>query len=249
MELPLISVITVSYNSFPTIERTILSVINQSYFNVEYIIIDGGSTDGTIEVIKKYQDRISYWVSEPDGGIYDAMNKGIELAHGDYIGIINSDDWYSPDALCIIGELINKHKEVDVFCGDLILYYSEQKQILVHSNYKKLKLKMSVNHPTCFVKQSVYKKKMYSLNYRIASDYDLLLWCFKEGCIFYKTNRVLAYFTMNGISSSSSIEGCLEAYQIWQEHIGTFYAIIFFVRDVARKKIGSYMRFLLNLLR
>ena len=89
----IISIITVSYNAVKTIEQTISSVVNQSYSNIEYIIIDGGSTDGTVDIIKKYEDRIAYWVSEPDGGIYDAMNKGIKVATGDYIQIIGADDF------------------------------------------------------------------------------------------------------------------------------------------------------------
>ena len=97
--IPLISIITVSYNAVKTIEDTILSVINQTYPNIEYIIIDGGSTDGTLDIIKKYQDKITYWVSEPDKGIYDAMNKGIAKANGELIGIINADDWYELDAV------------------------------------------------------------------------------------------------------------------------------------------------------
>ena len=87
MNYPLISVITVSYNAVLTIEQTILSVINQTYLNIEYIIIDGGSTDGTVNVIKKYADKIAYWVSESDKGIYDAMNKGIAYSHGEYYGL------------------------------------------------------------------------------------------------------------------------------------------------------------------
>ena len=96
---PLISIITVSYNAVKTIEDTITSVLNQTYSNIEYIIIDGASTDGTLEVIKKYQDDISIIVSEPDKGIYDAMNKGIERANGELIGIINADDWYEANAV------------------------------------------------------------------------------------------------------------------------------------------------------
>ena len=93
MNYPLISVITVSYNAVLTIEQTILSVINQTYLNIEYIIIDGGSTDGTVNVIKKYADKIAYWVSESDKGIYDAMNKGIAYSHGEYCNFINALTW------------------------------------------------------------------------------------------------------------------------------------------------------------
>ena len=88
----LISVVTVSYNAVATIEQTLLSVINQTYPNIEYIIIDGGSTDGTVDIIKKYADEIVYWISEPDKGIYDAMNKGIKKANGEWINFINAGD-------------------------------------------------------------------------------------------------------------------------------------------------------------
>lgn len=91
---PLISVVTVSYNAVGTIEQTLLSVINQTYPNIEYIIIDGGSTDGTVDIIKKYADEIVYWISEPDKGIYDAMNKGIKKANGEWINFINAGDSY-----------------------------------------------------------------------------------------------------------------------------------------------------------
>ena len=98
----LISIVTVSYNAVLTIEQTILSVINQTYPNVEYIIIDGGSTDGTVDIIKKYEDKIAYWVSEPDKGIYDAMNKGVVVATGEWINFMNAGDIFTD------GDVIDK---------------------------------------------------------------------------------------------------------------------------------------------
>lgn len=101
---PLISIITVVYNGEKYLEQTIQSVINQTYKNIEYIVIDGGSTDGTLDIIKKYEEHISYWVSESDKGLYDAMNKGIGVAKGELIGMINSDDWYELEAVEIMAE-------------------------------------------------------------------------------------------------------------------------------------------------
>ena len=114
MNYPLISVITVSYNAVLTIEQTILSVINQTYLNIEYIIIDGGSTDGTVNVIKKYADKIAYWVSESDKGIYDAMNKGIAYSHGEYCNFINAGD---------------------KFCSSSILKHVSEKSLRVPENF------------------------------------------------------------------------------------------------------------------
>jgi glycosyltransferase involved in cell wall biosynthesis len=109
------SIITVSFNSVHTIEKTILSVLNQTYKNFEYIIIDGGSNDGTVDIIKKYEDKLNYWISEKDLGISDAFNKGINASKGKIIGILNSDDWYELNAL----EIIDQIEEGDVYVGSL----------------------------------------------------------------------------------------------------------------------------------
>lgn len=109
-----VSIITVVYNGVKNIEQTIKSVLHQTYSNIEYIVIDGGSTDGSLDIIKKYSDSISYWVSEADKGIYDAMNKGISKATGDLIGIINSDDWYEPDAIM---NMVTAYEENTVLYG------------------------------------------------------------------------------------------------------------------------------------
>lgn len=241
MENPLISIITVSFNSVETIERTIKSVLNQDYKNIEYIIIDGGSTDGTIDIIKKYKDRVTYWVSEPDKGIYDAMNKGISHAKGCFVGIINSDDWYVDGALSIIAKLIVERPDIDVFCGDMFVYHLSSKQGLIHSCCDKIKIKMSINHPTCFVRSNIYLSKKFSLDYKLASDYDFLLWCYQAGCKFYNVYEPLANFTLGGISYKSDNKGTFEAYQIWKEHLGQPYAAIYFLRDILKKYISLFL--------
>ncbi len=115
---PKVSIITVVYNGIAHLEQTIQSVLNQTYDNVEYIIIDGGSTDGTVELIKKYEESIAYWVSESDGGIYDAMNKGISNATGEIVGLINADDWYETGTIEKVVETF-QNSEVDVVHGSM----------------------------------------------------------------------------------------------------------------------------------
>ena len=119
-----ISIITVSYNAAATIERTILSVIRQTYPHMEYIVIDGGSTDGTVDIIRKYEDQIAYWVSEPDQGIYDAMNKGIRRATGDYIYFLGADDWLRDDQVMQeVSEFIRLHPGYGLYMGNVFLYH------------------------------------------------------------------------------------------------------------------------------
>lgn len=127
MNYPLISVITVSYNAVLTIEQTILSVINQTYLNIEYIIIDGGSTDGTVNVIKKYADKIAYWVSESDKGIYDAMNKGIAYSHGEYCNFINAGDKFCSSS--ILKQVMDFNHVADIIVGQ-DLHVNEHNKIV-----------------------------------------------------------------------------------------------------------------------
>lgn len=130
----LISVVTVSYNAVSTIEQTILSVINQTYPNVEYIIIDGGSTDGTVDIIKKYADKIAYWVSEPDKGIYDAMNKGVVVATGEWINFMNAGDIFTDSD--VIDKLFHQNiiiNRVGIVFGDtLVVFRNREKMYLAN---------------------------------------------------------------------------------------------------------------------
>ena len=182
MNNPLISVVTVSYNAVTTIEQTILSVINQTYSNIEYIIIDGGSTDGTVDIIRKYADRIAYWVSEPDKGIYDAMNKGIRMATGDIVGIINSDDFYHRTD--ILTKVMNafQDKVTQAVYGDVrfvnpdnldktVRYYSSKK-----FTPRRFRYGFMPAHPTFFTYRKYFDEfGYYKTDYRIAADYVLLI--------------------------------------------------------------------------
>ncbi len=200
---PKISVITVVYNGEKHLEETILSVIKQSFANLEYIIIDGGSTDGTINIIKKYESKINYWITEPDNGIYDAMNKGLAKASGEFVGIINSDDFYEPEALSIIANEVTKNPETDVFFGDLYILNKNlaDKQLQTYKKGYKLNKGFSIWHPTVFVKNQCYKKYgSFDISFKIAADYELLLRLKKNGCFFKYINKPITNFREGGIS-------------------------------------------------
>ncbi len=214
-----ISVITVVLNGAETIEKTIRSVLEQDYPDIEYIIIDGGSEDGTIDIIKKYEKRIACFVSEPDNGIYYAMNKGIERATGDIIGIINSDDWYEPGCFKTVAADFEEHDN-DIVYGDLnrIGENGIEKRELRELKY--LCLGMVLPHPTVFVKKSVYGKiGLFDTSYKIAADYDFLLRCYMAGVRFGYIPETLADFTLGGISVKHLEYARKEESQIVSRHI------------------------------
>ena len=195
---PLVSIITIVKNGEKHLQRTIQSVVNQTYSNIEYIVIDGESTDNTLQIIKDNAAHISYWVSERDSGISDAFNKGIAACSGDLIGIINADDWYEPDAI----ENIVKHfEEGAVFYGNNQYWKNDQKDYLFRANHQYLKREMTVNHPTVFIKKYVYDLHgKFDLNFKCAMDYELLLRFFLADVKFVYLDRTLVNMQLDGIS-------------------------------------------------
>lgn len=176
-----ISVITVCYNSVETIETTIQSVKNQTYNNIEYIIIDGQSTDGSIDIVKKYENIVSHWVSEPDKGLYDAMNKGIIMATGEVIALINSDDLFCDEsAIEKVMALFKEQPNLDSIYADL--YYVAQKDInkIVRTwktgKQRSFRSGWHPAHPTFYIKKDVYNKHgLFNLNFKLAADFEIML--------------------------------------------------------------------------
>lgn len=215
-----VSIITVVYNGAKTIEQTILSVLGQSYKNIEYIIIDGLSTDGTQEIVRKYKDSIAYFVSEKDDGLYYAMNKGIQKATGDIVGIINSDDWYAEDAIEKI-VFYFEHNEVDLVYGNVInIDQNGIESIIVPKPIDNIWFQNAIHHPSVFVKRSVYEKfGIFNTKYKIAADYDLLLQFYSHKVKFGYIDEVIAYFRIGGISSVLNRLTEDETYEISKAHI------------------------------
>lgn len=198
-----ISVVTVCYHVVQEIEKTILSVLGQTYPDIEYIVIDGGSMDGTLDVIKKYEDKISYYVSEPDGGIYDAMNKGIKVATGEWINFLNAGDCFYNSRSVEDVFSNNISSEVDVVYGYQVHSYTYgkyiRKQLPLSSFYKG----MPFGHESSFVRASVMKRIGFDVNYRIAADYHFFFNLYASGSKFQPVDAIVTDFeSMNGISSS-----------------------------------------------
>jgi|GEM_PF-3217623 len=197
-ELPKVSVVTVVYNDVSSIEATIKSVIIQSCLNLEYIVIDGGSTDGTVDVIKKYSDSISYWISERDMGIYDAMNKGSKQAKGTWILNINAGD----ELLTIpYDELrIAQENNYDALCGCVLT----DNNIITKPKYNwRIKLYNTLPHQGLFYKKdSLYSN--YNLKYKIFSDFAYNIGMYNRKQTVFLTDKIISFHSLGGISNHSS---------------------------------------------
>ena len=205
-ELPLITVITVVYNNVKHIEETIQSVINQTYSNIEYIIIDGGSTDGTVDVIKKYADRIVYWVSEPDKGIYDAMNKGICKATGAWIGIMNSGDTFHSKTVLYDVFGVNDFSYYDIIYGNAIeISFDSNKLVKSDICSSKRNIPPAYRHGASFVRGSVHKQYLFDLSqekmYGYALDYDCICSLYRAGFRFKYVDVIIVDYDKDGISN------------------------------------------------
>lgn len=203
MNNTLITIITVSYNSVSSIEETILSVISQTYKNIEYIIIDGGSTDGTVDIIKKYQDRISYWISEPDRGIFDAMNKGVEKATGKWINFMNcGDSFYSINT---IQEFV-KLASIDngVIYGDVNVVKGKNEYLNKSSDIEKITRNLPFCHQSSFTSTVILKEKKFNLNFKLCADYNFFYTLYKENKKFQQIPLTIANFeAQTGVSSTN----------------------------------------------
>jgi glycosyltransferase involved in cell wall biosynthesis len=201
---PLVSIITIVFNGEAGIRQTMDSVLCQDYESVEYIVIDGGSTDGTVAILNEYDSQLTCWKSESDKGISDAFNKGIKAAQGEIIGLINAGDWYEPDAVQCAVDVFTADTEIGVVCGALQFWKGAKREYLCRSVPELLEREMSVTHPTCFVRADLYDQVgLFSNEYKLAMDYELLLRIKRHGAQFVSLDRVLANMQHDGISEEN----------------------------------------------
>ena len=246
---PLITVITVVYNGAATLEQTICSVVEQIYSNIEFIIVDGGSSDNTLNILKNYDDKIDYWISEPDGGIYDAMNKGIKLASGDYIYIIGCDDW-----LCnrnVFSDIIQYMiKGFDVISGRVWLVYKNGYQRIYDNRLSYTKEEDIMNrtisspHQGMFVKSSFMKNNLFDTNYSVAADYKSLLTIWLNSDIsICKVPNIIAFYSNEGTSKRLMTKRRTETLKIIDEF--KFWDKLLYNQKTGNRKITWYIKNLL----
>ena len=197
-----LSVITINYNNCDGLRKTIESVVNQTCTDFEYIIIDGGSTDGSVDLIKEYAGRIDYWVSERDRGCYHAMNKGAKIAQGEYVIFMNSgDSFYTND---VVDAFVQGNPTEDVLCGDMFLSLGCVNYVPTELTFRYF-YEGNLPHQACFIKTSLQKKYPYNENLKIVSDYEFFLRILiLDNGTFRKINKIISYFDFNGISSENT---------------------------------------------
>jgi len=221
---PLVSIITVVFNGEKYLEQTIKSVINQTYKNIEYLIIDGGSSDGTLDIVKKYEKQLSNWISEPDKGLYDAMNKGIKRAKGEIIGMINSDDWYEENAVELIIKTYNENPKKKIFHGDRMDIHPNGSKKLKRFHPSKFKFKyygMTYNHPSMFVHKDIYQKELYNTELRALSDYEFVLKnLLSNPKKFYHIDESYVNYRLDGLSGGMTTKDILREGFIARKNAG-----------------------------
>lgn len=220
---PLVSVITIVFNGEKYLEKTIQSVLNQTYENIEYIIIDGGSNDATLDIIKKHEDKIAYWISEPDRGISDAFNKGLARAHGEIIAFLNSGDYYpSPNVIERVIEEFNKDRTVHIVYGKVRLVSPDTEETLAikgsRFDVNRMKRCMIMPHPTIFASRKVYSSTgKFNPDYKIAMDYDYFFRAQKHFTPFF-IDEILAALRLGGKSDMQMFKGFRECYKVHREN-------------------------------
>lgn len=244
-----ISIITIVFNGEKYIEETINSVISQKNVDVEYIIIDGGSTDRTLEFIEKYRTQIHKVVSEKDNGIYDAINKGIACAKHPLTGIIHCGDTYCPNALSQVYDAFEK-TDADVIYGDIDIKEENPNGCIMRkavADHKLLCKKMSIFHPSCFVKTEVYNKiAKFDTKYHLAADYDFFLKLFLKKRKFIHVPGSLAVFRAGGLSGSNFRLSLKENWVIRIEHLSFLAALYYALSTVVRHYFYYCRKFIVS---
>lgn len=247
MTEPLVSIYTVVFNDETGIRKTIESLLYQTYNNIEYIIVDGGSTDSTIDIIKEYEKKISIFITEKDDGIYDAMNKAIKVSNGVLIGLLNSGDYFHSDAVENIIQMYNENNNRDdIIYSGAMNKVNDKGEILYTVRFNKNSLEnkfytMPINHTSTFVPMKVFNKiGVYNLDLKITADYEFILRALHNGVYIKHTNKVLADMLMGGVSDDKiyKYNRLKEEYLLRYKYCGPVKTILI----LAKQTINSFLK-------
>ncbi|WP_454803499.1 glycosyltransferase family 2 protein [Mucilaginibacter phyllosphaerae] len=220
---PVLSVITIVYNNARDIERTMLSVLDQTYSAIEYIVVDGASNDGTLEIIKRYENRIAKLISEKDKGIYDAMNKGLTLATGDYVIFMNSgDEFYANDT---VANVFATAPGADIYYGETEMVNDERESLgrrrhkaPAKFTWRSFKFGMSVSHQAIYIRRTLTDP--YDPQYQLSADIDWIIRAAKKAKKIVRVNGYVAKYLVGGMSKAKHKQSLLERFDIMKRHYG-----------------------------
>ncbi|MCD8572408.1 MAG: glycosyltransferase family 2 protein [Bacteroides graminisolvens] len=238
---PLFSIITVTYHAESVLEETILSVVSQTYHNIEYIIVDGASKDRTLSIVNKYRDRIQAVVSEPDKGLYDAMNKGLKMAKGEYVCFLNAGDtFHEDDTLQLIVHQLNKSNVLpDVIYGETALVDAQRHFVRMRRlqtpdtlNWKSFRQGMLVCHQAFIAKRAL--AETYDLNYRFSADFDWCIRVMKKASLLHNTRLTLIDYLDEGMTTKNRKASLKERFRIMAKHYGYISTVLHHIWFVLR---------------
>lgn len=207
-----ISVITINYNNLSGLKQTISSVLSQTYTDMEYIVIDGGSKDGGAEYIQSIKEKLYYCVSEPDSGIYNAMNKGINVSTGEYVIFMNSGDVFFDKE--VLAEIFScKEYDSDILYGSTIYKYGNEGILRKPRTMSVMRKELPFCHQSCFIKGDLMRERLYNERYKIISDYDFFYHMWREGKSFHEIKKIVSIYDTSGLSANKS-----NKLKVYKEH-------------------------------
>ena len=240
-EKPLVTIVTAVLNDCANIEKTIKSVVDQTYEKIEYIVIDGGSTDGTLDIIQKYKDRIDIGISEPDDGIYHAMNKGIDLASGEWINFMNSNDTFYENTT--VEKIFSRsHADFDFIYGDYVWKKNDRLFQISARPLDQMWQKISFSHQSLFSRTSIMKMDKFETKYKIVSDYAFYYPRYVNGSRFYKADVIVAVVSADGVSDNLFFTRTLERWHVVRQYSNSFalnrYYVGFIMANIKEKVLN-----------
>jgi len=242
---PLITVITVVRNGCQLLDKTINNVLNQTYGNIEYIIVDGASTDGTLEIIKRYDGRLAYWISEPDKGLYDAMNKGIDLALGDWINFMNAGDtFYALDTVQRVMQ--GNHEDADLVYGHCQMVYENGFSLIWKSlTTDRLWKGMICRHQSVFTRSAICKKIHFDLRYAISADFAFLYSCYNLKKRFFRLDLIVSSITLGGYSDINLVQAFQDNRRIVIRHENSIKVRIYYGYRILLFRVKTIIKWFL----